>query len=133
MRPQSECYFCHGPSESRTSSGFAACRKCIRKTLLPFISEALGPEELRRAITDDQDRAAAPSKMDRLLTGARRAGTPALLPAGELSRGLGQPPRRRQMTASEQKLALQRAVARQAGAVIESDIAREVRRAGLRA
>jgi hypothetical protein len=135
MRPQSECYFCHGPSESRTSSGFAACRKCIRKTLIPFISEAIGPDELRRLVNgDDQaDAGAGPEepqqsgwnrKMKQLMAGAKRNGAAAGVPMGPI-----------EFSANPigQQLVLERALARQRGVMAPADLLRNIRRAGLKA
>jgi hypothetical protein len=135
--------FCSRAAETSTPDGkLSACRRCCRERLIDFLKSALSEAELRELILGDQadagpaepQQGAWQGKMERLLSSARRSGAPALLPVGELSRGLGRPAaRRRAMTPAEQRLALARAEARQQGQVLPVDVAASVRRAGLRA
>jgi hypothetical protein len=130
MPAASNCLLCRKPAESRTSDGrFAFCRDCCRSKLVPLLKGALGQDELLRAVNalattggggKPMVTAADADKINRLLRGA------------EMSRGTGRPatPRRRP-TVAEQRLAVGRAAAKQAGQVLECDIPALVRKARL--
>jgi hypothetical protein len=137
MRYQSQgaCHFCGQLAETKCKGDLRFCRRCAKQELLPALRECIGEDELRRLVNgDDQadadtgpavaQQAAWNDKMNRLLAGARRNGTPGAAPMGPIEFSAN--PIGRQ-------LVLERALARQRGVVAPADIQRNIRRAGLRA
>jgi hypothetical protein len=130
------CSLCRQAAESSIKGhNFAACKKCVREKVLPMCLASLGKADLQSAVSE---LAAQPTEAEKKLAKLTASLPPQLtrtqrpIPAVQFSRGLGTPTRRGRMTPAEQRLAVARAQAKQAGQVFEGDIPALVAKAGLK-